>query len=426
MTYAILSCISLVFLGASWFLYRNKIELFLCLLIAMCFECFHLLPRIIGSDDYKLLIVLVIIVLFFEGLCSRRLALGRYGWWVISFLVISVFGVFVAWTSGQDILTGIKAAKFIPLVLVYFLLAGRTIQIDKFSTYFILMGLAVSTVALICFVTQGAVNPFLGLEKENLVDHLGRPRITVGQFVISVATVMAFARYKQNSNVLFQVAAIALFAEVLFVQQTRGFIAAIVLSTFVVFALSIKLTPLRISFYLILIGSVLAAALFISPPDLSSLSVVERSKTDFSKKAGSYGNSAQARLNAYAFYWEEIQKNPITGRGIYNFNWTGNTEKRLQEVKGIHLSDIGIVSFVVQAGLIGVIWLGFGLLKIWKDIWHFRNHLVVSCYFIIATFTLPTLDMLFRRDSLFLFAIFLGLWSSIIVAVHSGKTTEGI
>jgi O-antigen ligase len=275
-------------------------------------------------------------------------------------------------------------------------------------------------------VSRGAVNLFSGAEKELLFDHLGKPRVTVGVFVIPVAAVMAFARYRQKANVLFLFAAIALFAELLLIHQTRGFIAASLASMLVIYALSFKLTPVRIALYLILTGTVLATSLFVSPPDISSLSVVERSESDFSKQAGRFGNSVQARLNAYSHYWEQIQQNPITGRGIYNFNWKGNTEKRLQEVKGIHLSDIGITSFVVQAGLIGIVWLVFGLCKIWRDMWLFRNHLVVSCYFVIGTFTMPTLDMFFRRDSLFLFATFLGLWSSVILAIQSGKSTEEI
>jgi hypothetical protein len=123
-------------------------------------------------------------------------------------------------------------------------------------------------------------------------------------------------------------------------------------------------------------------------------------------------------LNAYNHYWKELQKQPVTGLGMLNFNWDGNTEKRLQVYRGIHLSDIGVVHFLVQAGLVGFLWLMYGLMKIWKDILFFRKHLSVACYFIIGTFTLPTLDMFLRKDSLFLFAVFLGLSSSIIMAAR--------
>ena len=425
MIFAILICISVTVLGAGWFLYRRNIELFLCLLIAMYSEFFYLLPRIDGPEDYKLLLLPMISVLFFESLINRKLAFGRYGWWLLSFLTISVLGVFVAWFSGQSLSLGVKAAKFIPLVMVYFLLAGRQIQVEKFSNYFILMGFAVTSVALIFLVTNGAINPFLGVGQEKLLDHLGKPRITIGQYVVSAAALMAFVKYKKNSSIMFLFASVALFGEVVFIQQTRGFILAILLSMFIVYMLSSKLTPLRISFYLILTGAVCCSWLLFSDADFSSFSLVKRTRSDFSKQGGSYGGSAQARLNAYTYYWKQIQQRPIVGRGIYNFNWEGNSEKRLQEYEGIYLSDIGITHFIVQAGLVGAIWIIYGLLKIWKDVWGYRKNLVVSCYFIIGTITLPTLDMFLRKDSLFLFAVFLGLSSSIFVAVNSDAVSEG-
>lgn len=425
MIYAILIGISLVILGVSWFLYRRNFELFLCLQIAIFSECFYLLPRIKGPEDYKLLLLPMIAVLLFESLITRKLALGRYGGWVLSFLAISVLGVFVAWSSGQSLILGLKAAKFIPLVMVYFLVAGRGIQIEKFSIYFILMALAVSVVSLIFFASHGTVNPFVGIEQKMLVDHLGNPRVTVGQFVISTAAVMALARYKQNSNIMFLVAAVLLFAEVLFVQQTRGFVVAVFLGMIGVYALSTKLTPISISLYLLVIGSVFSAGLFFSTADLSSLSVVKRSQTDLVKRGGSYGSSVQARLNAYTYYWEQIQQNPLIGRGIYNFNWAGNNEKQLQALKGVHLSDIGITHFIVQAGLIGALWIAYGLLKIWRDIWLYRKSLVVSCYFIIATFAMPTLDILLLTNALFMFGVFLGLVSSAIVPPTSKPVLKG-
>ncbi|KAF0189230.1 MAG: hypothetical protein FD168_1077 [Desulfobulbaceae bacterium] len=425
MIYAILIGISLAILGVSWFLYRRNFELFLCLLIAIFSEFFYLLPRIKGPEDYKLLLLPMIALLLFESLLTRKLAFGRYGWWVVSFLAISVLGVFVAWFSGQSLDLGIKAAKFIPLVMVYFLVVGRQIRTEKFSLYFIVMALAVSFVALIFFATHGAVNPFFGIEQKMLLDHLGNPRVTVGQFVIPIAAVMAFARYKQNSKIIYLFAAIMLFCEVLFIQQTRGFIASTFLSMCVVYVLSTKLTPLRISFYLFAIGGVFAASMVFSVSDFSSFGVVKRSQVDFSKRHGSYGGSAQARLNSYAYYWNEIQQHPIVGRGIYNFNWKESAEKDLQENRGIHLSDIGITHFVVQAGLVGVLWLVYGILKIGRDIWLYRKGLIVSCYFIIAIFAMPTLDILLLTSSLFCFGVFLGLTSNAITTSNLNAVSKG-
>lgn len=423
MIFAVLTCISLVTLGFSWFLYLRNLELFLCLLITINFEFFYLLPNFAG---YQYLLLPMIFILLFVNLIRGKLSFGRYGWWVISFMVISIFGIIVAWSAGQGISLGIKAAKFIPLVMVYFLLAGRRINAEKFSNYFILMSLAVAVLATITSLTHGGINFFRGLPHDMLIDQFGRFRITSGQFVISAASVMAFARYKQSSCVRFLYASAALFGEVLVVQQTRGFIIAIFLSLFVVYILSNKLTFLRFSFYLIFAGFCICAWLMLHNVDLSGVEFVKRIQTDTVKHGGSYGGSLQARLNGYDYYWKELKKQLITGRGMMNFNWKENKEKRLQEYLGIHLSDIGIVHFLVQAGLIGFVWLLYGLFKLWKDIFLFRRHLIVACYFIIGTFTMPTLDMFLRsEDSMFLFAVFLGLSSSIIMKAKTDAVPAG-
>ena len=195
MEFIILTCASLIMLGVVWFLYRWNMELFLCLLIAIYFQFFHLLPSVVG---YKFLLLPMLLVLLFVSFVSGELSLGRHGWWVIGFLCISLFGGIVSWSSGEALCLGIKAAKYIPLVMVYFLLAGRKINTEKFSTYFIVMSLAVASLATISSLTHEAINFFPGIPRHMLVEQSGRLRFTAGQVVISAGAGMAFARYKQS------------------------------------------------------------------------------------------------------------------------------------------------------------------------------------------------------------------------------------
>jgi hypothetical protein len=418
MVFALLSCISLLVLISCWFLYGRNLELFLCLLIAINFEFFSMLPKFVG---YKYLLLPMIAVLMFEGFVTRKLALGRYGWWVISFLAISCMGVVVAWSLGQGMVLSLKTAKFVPLVLIYFLLAGRRIDVDKFAGYFIGMSLVVASLATVCYLTHGAVNFFPEIPAYALVGDSGRLRITAGQFVISAAAVVAFARFTGSSRWRYLLAAGALFAEVVFAQQTRGFVAAIFLSMCVIYVLSYRLTMLRFACYLVFGVCCLSAWLYLSGVDLSGLDFVKRTQGDFKSRSGKYGGSLQGRLNAYLYYSKEIQKYPLTGRGLQNFNWEKNPEKSLQKYSGISLSDIGIVHFLVEAGLVGGVWLLYGLLKLWRDVFRLRRHLVVASYFIIGTITMPTLDMFLRQDDTqFLFAVFLGLVSSMTLRAGAG------
>jgi len=321
----------------------------------------------------------------------------------------------VAYFTGQGIVLWIKAAKFIPFVLIYFMVAGRNIDADTFVKYFVWMSLGVSFLATVCSFTNAAVNPFLGMPKDYLANQIGRPRITIGQFVIAASTVMAFAAYRKGKGIWYLAASAGLFAEIVLVQQTRGFIAGVFLAAIIVYIVSRPLTVLRLSWLITLFGLLLIAATVLTASDLTRIGFFKRVESDLVRREGSYGGSLQARLNAYSHYWKEIEKNPLTGRGLLNFNWPGNPEKYLQENYGVHLTDIGIMQFFAQAGLIGIIWFALGLFKILKDSLSYNVTLITSCYFILGSFTMPTLDVFLSiNHSLFLFVVFLGISSSIV------------
>lgn len=415
MIFAIYTCISIMALGFGWFLYKRNTELFLCLLIAVSCEFFHIPPQGIG---FQYLLLPILPVLLLEGLFRGNLAMGRYGWWVLGFMAISLFGVVVAFFHGQGIVLGIKAAKFIPFVMIYFVIAGQEIRLNTFVNYFIFMALAVALLATVTSLTHGAVQVFQGLPPERIAEQMGRLRITAGQYVISAAAVVALASYLRTRNVWYLPATAALFAEVILVQQTRGFIFAIMLSGFTMYVISYRLTPIRLSIYLITLAFVFISFLVFTSSDLARIGFVERVQTDLEKKGGSYGGSLQARLNSYEYYWNEIQRSPLMGRGLLNFNWEGNPDKRMQGRYHIHLSDVGIVEFLVQSGIVGFLWLISGLFFLWKDIFFFRDQMAATSYIMIGTFTMPTLDMFFRHDSMFLFAAFLGVTSSTILAAR--------
>ncbi len=413
MIFAVFTCISLALLGASWFLYRRNFELFLCLLLVIYFEFFYILPQTAG---YKYLLLPMILILFGVDLIQGNLALGRYGWWVIGYFAISILGLMVAYFAGQEIVLGIKAAKFIPFVLIYFMVAGRKVDADKFIKYFVLMSLCVAFLAAICYFTNKALNPFLGMPKDYLADQIGRPRITIGQFVIASSAVMAFAAYRKGNGIWYLAAAAGLFAEIVVVQQTRGFIAGVFLAGIVVYIVSRPLTVLRLSWLITLLGLSLIAGMALTVSDLSKIGFFKRIESDLVKREGRYGGSLQARLNAYQYYWGVIENNYLVGRGLLNLNWQGNQDRYLRETYKIYLSDIGIMQFFVQTGLIGICWFIHGLYRCIKDALLKKEALLLCCYFILGTLTMPTLDMFLQIEhSLFLFVVILGITSSIIL-----------
>jgi hypothetical protein len=358
-------------------------------------------------------------ILLVESFLTGKLAMGRYGWWVLGFIGISILGVLVAALHGQGLVLGIKAAKFIPLVLVYYLVACRQIDAERFMRYFIAMACVVGIIATIQYVLPANIVIFPGMPEEMKLGRLESPRVTVGQFVISAAAVIAFSQYIRKSSLFYLLSSIALFIEVLFIQKTRVMIAGVFLSMFLIYILSNKLTMLRLSAYLILAGLVMGTFL-VASSDLYNVEIVKRTGADIAHRKGSF----QGRINAYKYYWQEIEKRPVLGQGLFNFNWEGNKEKYLQEEKGIHLSDIGITHFFVQAGIIGFIWFLYGLYKMWSDIISYRKYIFITSYFVLATITMPTIDMFLRSDSMFLFAVFLGIFSTLAFADNTHSVAK--
>lgn len=410
MIFAVLTCISLAVLAGTWFLYRRNLELFLCALIVIASEFFYLLPAFAG---FRYLLLPMLAILLVESFLTGKLAMGRFGWWVLGFIGISLLGVVVATTHGQGIVLGIKAAKFIPLVLVYFLVAGRQIDGERFARYFIGMAFVVGIIAAVQYVLPAKIVIFPGMPEAMKLGRLENPRVTVGQFVISAAAVVSFALYARKRGTEYLLVALALFAEVLLIQKTRVLTAGVFLSLFLVYILSRKLTMLRLSAYLVLTG-ILMGVFLVASDQITEIEIVRRTHADVVKKKGSF----QGRINAYQHYWQEIEKRPLLGRGLLNFNWEGNKDKFLQQEMGIHLSDIGIMHFFVQAGLLGILWFAFGLLKLWRDVIAHRELLCLSAYFVVATLTLPTIDFFLRSDSMFLFAVFLGIFAACLPARH--------
>mgnify|MGYP000437704258 CR=1 FL=1 len=410
MIYAVLTCISLAVLGSTWFLYRRNLELFLCALIVIASEFFYLLPAFAG---FRYLLLPMLVILLVESFLTGKLSMGRYGWWVLGFIFISILGIVVAAIHGQGLMFGIKAAKFIPLVLIYYLIAGRQIDAERFVRYFIAMACVVGIIATVQYFLPGNVVIFPGMPEAMKLARLENPRVTIGQFVISAAAMASFALYARRSGTLYLLVALALFAEVFFIQKTRVLTVGVLLSLFLVYVLSRKLTTLRLSAYLVLTGFIMGVFL-VASARIAETEVVRRTHADIVKKKGSF----QGRINAYQHYWKEIEKNPLFGRGLLNFNWEGNRDKFLQQEMGIHLSDIGIMHFFVQAGLFGMLWFAFGLLKLWRDVIAHRELLCLSAYVALATLTLPTIDFFLRSDSMFLFAVFLGIFASCLSARH--------
>ncbi len=214
------------FLVLAWVLYYHNIELFACLLIAVNFEFFFILPMLGRFPVYRLMDVMLVLLLVLVRLLRGDLALGRYGFWVLLITPISLMAILKAYCSGQSLLLGVKATKFVPLLLSYFLFVGKDVNPERFAFGLVIMAVGISAMVVAHSVFANTFNPFWGLSTEMrealITERLGRSRNAIGSFAIAVAGVSAFACFLRSRYPrLVLIAAIALFLEIVFVTQVR-------------------------------------------------------------------------------------------------------------------------------------------------------------------------------------------------------------
>jgi len=422
MVYALLLLISLIGCAALWFTYKHNIELFACLLIFINFEGFYLLPQIGRFPIYHyidiLFISLFVPIRFFKG----ELRFGRYGIWIAVFILLLLNSIFVAHLSGQGFDLGFKAVKSYFLILAYFLFMNTSFSDDKFAKYFILMGIAIAVTVCLQYLFYEHINIFPGLSEELrealIKQRLGKPRINIGSIVTAIAGVLSFASFckKDEGKFLYLLTSVSLFLYILIINQTRMLVLAMLVSMLVLFFLANKHHPGKIILVIFSITLIVMVGSFFTDLIREHSSLVQLTKIEMTRKQG----SVHARLQAYEFYWREILKHPFLGQGILNLNWAKNPETRLH-LLGINLSDIGIISWVFTAGTIGFVWFITGLGLIWSDIMRCNRCLIASAFLILATISMPTIDLFIRKDHIILFAIFLAIFSNGVAASKAIK-----
>ncbi len=341
----ILFCIILISLRN--YFYRN-FEFFLCILIIFNFQTFYLLPKTGEFYQYRVMLLAVLIAyLFVHYLRNRSFDYGSYGIWIIAYLVIVAIGLFTASRFGQPLLLGVKAVKYLLLVMIYFLVVNIRIDINKFTRYLVIMAIVIAILAIFQFIFINKFVIFNAFEA-NLI-RMGEERgnrVLVGSSIISLAATIAFAKYLRGHGIFYLYSFIGLFLHVIIVVRTRMLMAGIVLTSIVLYLISrrFSIKTIFISFFVIIFLSVALSTQLAIMKKNKLVSQTVRQVAGQSRHSGMEvdGYRTMARFNAYNFYIGQIKKHPLLGRGFWNFNWTRNNEEWLQDM-GIHFSDIGIV-----------------------------------------------------------------------------------
>ncbi|RLJ01234.1 MAG: hypothetical protein DRP08_05775 [Candidatus Aenigmatarchaeota archaeon] len=411
MIHLIYLTISILFLIFTIWLYYRHFELFLCLLIVINFEFFKILPPLGQFYAYRELLLPVIAFcllerFFFSG---KKFEFGKYSKIVLFFLIMSFLGILNAFWHGQPLILGIKAAKYFPLILIYFVLINKEFDVDKFIKYLIILGFLISIIMIIQYLLWGKLY-FIHFTSEELGKmRLGRPRINIGAKFIALVGVISLGNFFKQKRFIYFLFYLYSFAYIITIAQTRMLIFGMLICGFLLFILNMKITPLTISVILATLCFAMPVS-FIALKYARQFELVKMTETEIKEKKGSY----LARINALKYYIKQIKKSPIVGYGLINFNWEKSPFPILQK-RGIHIADIGIIDLVYKFGLIGVGWLIAFMFMVFKDIIGNKTVCInISGYFLLIFSVMATLDFFTKVDRIFLLGIFLGILTIIL------------
>lgn len=422
MTHVIMFALgAFIFILTRRFFYKN-IELFICLLIPVNFEFFHLVPRVGQFDNYQEALLIVIFLHLLEYFLLRPIVRGKtnkpqqgivFGYFVYAYLVLVIIGSITSLFSGQPLELALMATKGHFTILVFFLIAYRDFDFYKFFNYlFITVGI-LGLILIIQYAVFDYVKIFYFYKDTDThirdLNELRGLRLLEGVELIGICAVAAFSFYIQNSKKRYLFAFLFFFFLIIFVAKYRMYIAAIPPACLIIFILFKGFHPkVFLLLFSILFILPLTTIVLINTPTVQEHALVQSMAKDFSGIGSGEGN-IDIRFKAYEYYFTETLKNPWLGRGVLNNNWEGNSTGDLIKDFGIFLSDIGIFHIFVNFGLIGV---GYFLLlfaTIFRFAIKYKLQLAIVSYFIFGLVFCFEIDIFFYKYLLFILGIFLGL-----------------
>lgn len=384
--------------------YRKIPELLLCVLLIINMEFFYLIPSYSGYYNYKTILIPLLILIPLELILRGRMKMGSGGVLAFLFFALLYLGIVISYSHGQSFSYGIKAIKFQLLWLSYFLVINQDIDIEKFSTFFILLCIGL---VLVIFANIHIFNGRLisaDMHERFMKERLGNLRFGMGAQFISIGCTLAITKYLKNRsgwNLFFS--AILIF-HLLFVAQSRMVVFGVIWAGMVMYMIISRLTAKKLITMAVLTCLMLPSVLIFGQA-IKSFGLVKITIEDISKKKNNY----TARVDAYAYYLGKIMASPIFGYGYENENWAGSPVKKLME-EGLFATDIGITEFFYNNGLIGLAWFLSVSLFVFKYCKTIRySYPEVVCYFVLAYSTMVTLDYLFHPSKIFIFGLFFGL-----------------
>lgn len=412
----------LLFLSGVLLLYLKQVELFILFVLIINGEFFYLLPHEpLGRANYQdLLYIVLLITGAWYFLREKKYLEANFDIWIIAFMLILLVGVFNSHFHGQPFLLSIKAGKDYYLLLFYFVFRARNINMKKLFKLVVITGVFLALLNNIQYIFFGELKIF---HVSRSLERAGQLRFLIGDFFTIFSPIIALGEYLKEKKKVYLIAFIYMIATVVMQGKTRAVIWGLMATTLLLLYYSKQISFLKAFFICVPLFTLF---IWLGPYIRSTFigEIYEETKYEIGQKAGNVG----IRFDAYDYYFGEIMKSPVIGRGIWNLAFSGDNPEDMS-AKGFHLDDIGMTRLFFHFGLIGAIWLLIILAKVYKLAFFSLEklkeniHYGLIGYFVFSIFTMLTLNSFSHRRTIIYFMLVLALLSQ---SNHSDQKVKHI
>lgn len=402
------------------FLFFKQYEVFILLLLILNHEVFFLFPQmelIAGRQYFQDFLYGIILITgvwyFFRKRDENEISFNKY---VIAFLFIIGIALVYTLLHGQPLRYGLGAARYYFFILFYFVFMSRKINVERLFKLIIIAGVILFLLNNIQYIFFGKITIF-HVTREG--ERAGVLRFLAGGYFSTFALLITFGEYLKRRKKIYLGVAVYIFAITTLQGQTRMVIFGLVVTIFIMMYLARFIDFAK----LLLFGvPALVLVVWLLPVIQSSIigKLFELTKYEYSGRTGNIG----VRFDTYEYYLSEFVKSPLIGRGVWDDGFRENNPEDLKD-KGIHLSDIGIMSVLFHFGMMGLLWLIFIFAKIYKNIFPGKDRLYDNVqygligYFIYNIITMVTLNGITTRRCIIYLALVMAIVSQL-------KTSEPV
>lgn len=404
-----------LFAGVILVLYFKQFEILIVLIFVINHELFYLLPSgALGRDAFQDLLFVIILLLlgarYFLDKKARNYTKGHFGLFILFFLFLVFVGIFKSYYQGQPLIYGMKAAKGYYLILFYFVFMSKEINTQKLFRLIIIAGILLFILNNIKYAFFDSVGMFY-IDESEISERANNLRFIVGDFFINFAPIITFGEYLRTRKKLYLLIFLYMVATVVIQGQTRAVIVGITVSILFMlyFSRCISFSKVACIIPLLIILSIWVIPM-LEATFLGRL--YEITKSEIKGNTGNVG----IRVVGYKYYFSEIVKSPIIGKGIWNILQTKNNPEDMRYTR-IYLADIGLTKLLFHFGIFGVVWLFMLLSKVYKISFQSLGrlkenvHYSLLGYFIFSIATMATLDCFVDRFTIIYLALVLALLS---------------